>query len=129
MRLHLYAVFTCIRVLVFQYDKCTVRHALFPISQCISRTLLPVPQNVHVLLSVFQCHKVYSDAYRSHVSSPSNSTLAAYFDAHNAYVQQLHAANAMVHEFNGSTQPQLLQVWNVLDGHGEMGPQDWRGCL
>ncbi|XP_043216926.1 uncharacterized protein LOC122379073 isoform X10 [Amphibalanus amphitrite] len=56
-----------------------------------------------------KCHRVYSDAYRSHVSSPSNATLAAYFDAHNAYVQQLHAANAMVSEFNGSTHPQLLQ--------------------
>ena len=90
----------------------------FRVSQIVPSLFPSVTRHTFV---VFQCHKVYSDAYRSHVSSPSNATLAAYFDAHNAYVQQLHAANAMVGEFNGSTQPQLLQVWRWPVGADNRG--------
>lgn len=36
-------------------------------------------------------------------------SLTQYIDAHNAYVQQLHATNAMLEAYNCETVPQLLQ--------------------
>jgi SH3 and cysteine-rich domain-containing protein 2 len=44
------------------------------------------------------------------MSSPSNAGMVAYFDAHNAYVQQLHATNGMLSEYSHQILPQLMQV-------------------
>lgn len=45
----------------------------------------------------------------AHRQSPSQHSIAQYIDAHNAYVQQLHATNAMLEAYNCETVPQLLQ--------------------
>ncbi|XP_064102533.1 uncharacterized protein LOC135212740 isoform X11 [Macrobrachium nipponense] len=56
-----------------------------------------------------KCRRDYSDAYLAHYRTQTNASLAAYFDAHNAYVQQLHATNGMLQEYNRSTLPTLLE--------------------
>ncbi|BET02285.1 Hypothetical protein NTJ_15102 [Nesidiocoris tenuis] len=51
----------------------------------------------------------YKAAYLSHIQTPnSTASLAAYLDAHNTYVTQLHATNAMVDTFCRETLPELL---------------------
>ncbi|KAK9501082.1 hypothetical protein O3M35_002196 [Rhynocoris fuscipes] len=53
----------------------------------------------------------YKAAYTTHCQSPnSQATLATYLDAHNTYVSQLHATNAMVDIYSKETLPELLQV-------------------
>lgn len=60
---------------------------------------------------MFQARQDYKAAYLGHMSSPSNNaTLAAYLDAHNTYVTQLHATNGMVETYSRETLPLLLQV-------------------
>ncbi|XP_054275359.1 uncharacterized protein LOC128994676 isoform X3 [Macrosteles quadrilineatus] len=52
----------------------------------------------------------YKASYLGHMASPSNTaTLAAYLDAHNNYVTQLHATNGMVDTYSQETLPLLLQ--------------------
>ncbi|XP_046668622.1 uncharacterized protein LOC124359657 isoform X11 [Homalodisca vitripennis] len=52
----------------------------------------------------------YKASYLGHMASPSNTaTLAAYLDAHNNYVTQLHATNGMVETYSHETLPLLLQ--------------------
>ncbi|XP_073973558.1 SH3 and cysteine-rich domain-containing protein isoform X9 [Rhodnius prolixus] len=52
----------------------------------------------------------YKTAFSNHCQSPNSQvTLAAYLDAHNAYVNQLHATNAMVDLYSKETLPELLQ--------------------
>lgn len=57
-----------------------------------------------------QCRQEYKNAYLSYLSSPTTETLSAYFNSHNAYVQQLHATNGMLDEYGRETLPTLLQV-------------------
>ncbi|XP_065351575.1 uncharacterized protein Stacl isoform X12 [Cloeon dipterum] len=56
-----------------------------------------------------KCRQDYKAAFLAYMSSPSNAGLASYFDAHNAYVQQLHATNGMLEEYSQQILPQLLQ--------------------
>ncbi|XP_068214869.1 uncharacterized protein Stacl isoform X3 [Palaemon carinicauda] len=56
-----------------------------------------------------KCRRDYADAYLAHYRTQTNASLAAYFDAHNAYVQQLHATNGMLKTYNRSTLPSLLE--------------------
>lgn len=44
-----------------------------------------------------------------HRQGPTQHSLTLYIDSHNAYVQQLHATNAMLEAYNCETVPQLLQ--------------------
>ncbi|EDS34348.1 conserved hypothetical protein [Culex quinquefasciatus] len=53
--------------------------------------------------------KDYKDAYIAHRQNPTQQTLTQYIDSHNAYVQQLHATNAMLNEYHCETLPQLMQ--------------------
>ncbi|KAH1009867.1 hypothetical protein HUJ04_002169 [Dendroctonus ponderosae] len=52
----------------------------------------------------------YKNAYVSYLASPTTESLSAYFNSHNAYIQQLHATNGMMEEFGNATLPSLLQV-------------------
>ncbi|GLV34333.1 Stac-like [Carabus blaptoides fortunei] len=56
-----------------------------------------------------KCRQDYKNAYLSYLSAPTTQSLSAYFDSHNAYVQQLHATNGMLDEYSKNTLPQLLQ--------------------
>lgn len=51
----------------------------------------------------------YKHCFMSHRQQPNQQTLANYIDAHNAYVQQLHATNAMLEAYHCETIPQLMQ--------------------
>ncbi|XP_048522316.1 uncharacterized protein LOC109542090 isoform X4 [Dendroctonus ponderosae] len=51
----------------------------------------------------------YKNAYVSYLASPTTESLSAYFNSHNAYIQQLHATNGMMEEFGNATLPSLLQ--------------------
>lgn len=56
-----------------------------------------------------KCRIDYKDAYIAHRQNPTQQTLTQYIDSHNAYVQQLHATNAMLNEYHCETLPQLMQ--------------------
>lgn len=56
-----------------------------------------------------KCRIDYKQSFTAHRQNPSQHTLTEYIDAHNAYVQQLHATNAMLEAYNCETMPQLLQ--------------------
>ncbi|KAJ8888048.1 hypothetical protein PR048_007534, partial [Dryococelus australis] len=56
-----------------------------------------------------KCRQDYKNAHLAYMSSPSTASLAGYFDSHNAYIQQLHATNGMLDQYNHDTLPQLLQ--------------------
>lgn len=56
-----------------------------------------------------QCRLDYKLAYQTHKVSPTQQSLTMYLDTHNAYVQQLHATNAMLESYHMDTLPQLLQ--------------------
>jgi hypothetical protein len=51
----------------------------------------------------------YKQCYAAHRQHPTQQTLTQYIDAHNAYVQQLHATNAMLETYHQETVPQLIQ--------------------
>ncbi|KAG8272211.1 hypothetical protein J6590_046089 [Homalodisca vitripennis] len=60
--------------------------------------------------ALLQARQDYKASYLGHMASPSNTaTLAAYLDAHNNYVTQLHATNGMVETYSHETLPLLLQ--------------------
>ncbi|XP_024081048.1 uncharacterized protein LOC106670821 isoform X6 [Cimex lectularius] len=66
-----------------------------------------------------KCRQEYKAAYLSHIQAPmSNTSLSEYLDAHNTYVTQLHATNAMVDTYCRETLPELLteleEVYNDL---------------
>lgn len=63
---------------------------------------------------LFKCHKDYSEAYERLLTDRSPSATEAYVDAHNVYVQQLHAANAMIDEYHSQTLPQLLEEFEEV---------------
>ncbi|XP_053673953.1 uncharacterized protein LOC128724213 [Anopheles nili] len=56
-----------------------------------------------------KCRIEYKQCYIAHRQSPTQHTLAQYIDSHNAYVQQLHATNAMLEAYHCETLPQLMQ--------------------
>ncbi|XP_071050330.1 uncharacterized protein [Onthophagus taurus] len=56
-----------------------------------------------------KCRQDYKNAYLSYLTTPTTDSLSAYFNTHNAYIQQLHATNGMLEEYGKETLPQLLQ--------------------
>uniref|UniRef100_A0A182MQK9 F-BAR domain-containing protein n=1 Tax=Anopheles culicifacies TaxID=139723 RepID=A0A182MQK9_9DIPT len=56
-----------------------------------------------------KCRIEYKQCYIAHRQSPTQHTLTQYIDSHNAYVQQLHATNAMLEAYHCDTLPQLMQ--------------------
>ena len=56
-----------------------------------------------------KCRIDYKQCYNAHRQNPTQHSLMQYIDSHNAYVQQLHATNAMLEAYNCDTVPQLLQ--------------------
>jgi SH3 and cysteine-rich domain-containing protein 2 len=56
-----------------------------------------------------KCRIDYKQCYSAHRQNPTQHSLTQYIDSHNAYVQQLHATNAMLEAYNCETVPQLLQ--------------------
>lgn len=56
-----------------------------------------------------QCRLEYKQCHLAHRQNPSQHSLTEYIDAHNAYVQQLHATNGMLEAYHGDTLPQLMQ--------------------
>ncbi|XP_054736674.1 uncharacterized protein LOC129243579 [Anastrepha obliqua] len=56
-----------------------------------------------------KCRLDYKQCYKSHRQNPTQLSLTEYIDAHNAYVQQLHATNAMLETYHCETVPQLMQ--------------------
>ncbi|XP_058123240.1 uncharacterized protein LOC131264996 [Anopheles coustani] len=67
-----------------------------------------------------KCRIEYKQCYIAHRQSPTQHTLTQYIDSHNAYVQQLHATNAMLEAYHCETLPQLMQeleeIYNDLCG-------------
>jgi len=61
---------------------------------------LPVPP---------QCRVDYKQCHLAHRQNPSQHSLTEYIDAHNAYVQQLHATNGMLEAYHSDTLPQQMQ--------------------
>ncbi|ERL91639.1 hypothetical protein D910_08968 [Dendroctonus ponderosae] len=60
--------------------------------------------------ALLQTRQEYKNAYVSYLASPTTESLSAYFNSHNAYIQQLHATNGMMEEFGNATLPSLLQL-------------------
>ncbi|OQR76926.1 hypothetical protein BIW11_07460 [Tropilaelaps mercedesae] len=56
-----------------------------------------------------KCYDDYSIAYAAFAQSRSPQRLAEYYDAHNLYVQQLHATNGMIEQYYSVTLPKLLE--------------------
>lgn len=56
-----------------------------------------------------KCRVDYKQCYSAQRQNLTPLSLKEYIDAHNAYVQQLHATNAMLEAYNCDTVPQLLQ--------------------
>ena len=60
----------------------------------------------------------YKQCYIVHRQNPTQASLTMYLDSHNAYVQQLHATNAMMETYHLETIPQLTQeleeIYNEL---------------
>lgn len=60
----------------------------------------------------------YKQCYVAHRQNPTQTSLTMYLDSHNAYVQQLHATNAMMETYHLETIPQLTQeleeIYNEL---------------
>jgi len=51
----------------------------------------------------------YKQCHLAHRQNPSQHSLTEYIDAHNAYVQQLHATNGMLEAYHTDTLPQQMQ--------------------
>ncbi|KAH8392722.1 hypothetical protein KR215_003190 [Drosophila sulfurigaster] len=56
-----------------------------------------------------KCRLDYKQCHMAHRQNPSQHSLTEYIDAHNAYVQQLHATNGMLEAYHCDTLPQLMQ--------------------
>lgn len=70
----------------------------------------PIKKLANFLFAFSQAYRDYNDACLQHIQGGNNATLANYYDAHNAYVQQLKGTNAMYREYHNETLPALLQV-------------------
>lgn len=58
---------------------------------------------------LLKCHEEYCGAYDVHAQQNTAASATTLTEAHNNYVQQLHAANGMIDQFYQETLPQLLQ--------------------
>nr|NP_001260998.2 Stac-like, isoform R [Drosophila melanogaster]AGB93530.2 Stac-like, isoform R [Drosophila melanogaster] len=56
-----------------------------------------------------KCRVDYKQCHLAHRQNPSQHSLTEYIDAHNAYVQQLHATNGMLEAYHTDTLPQQMQ--------------------
>ena len=56
-----------------------------------------------------QCYQDYCVAYKKFLSTQSQAHLQDYYDAHNSYVQQLHATNGMIKLYQIEILPRLLE--------------------
>jgi hypothetical protein len=56
-----------------------------------------------------QCYREYCLAYKRLISSQNPQHLSEYHEAHNNYVQQLHATNGMIKLYHGDILPRLLE--------------------
>ncbi|KAH8275590.1 hypothetical protein KR026_011333 [Drosophila bipectinata] len=56
-----------------------------------------------------KCRLDYKQCHMAHRQNPSQHSLTEYIDAHNAYVQQLHATNGMLEAYHSDTLPQQMQ--------------------
>lgn len=56
-----------------------------------------------------QCYQDYCLAYKKFLSTQSQVHLQEYYDAHNNYVQQLHATNGMIKLYQLEILPRLLE--------------------
>ncbi|KAH8336871.1 hypothetical protein KR059_006429 [Drosophila kikkawai] len=56
-----------------------------------------------------KCRMDYKQCHQAHRQNPSQHSLTEYIDAHNAYVQQLHATNGMLEAYHCDTLPQQMQ--------------------
>lgn len=65
-----------------------------------------------------QCRLDYKQCYVSQRQNPTQNSFTEYIDAHNAYVQQLHATNAMLEAYHCDTVPQLMQ--ELEDIHNDL---------
>lgn len=65
-----------------------------------------------------QCRLDYKQCYVAHRQNATPQSLTEYIDAHNAYVQQLHATNAMLETYQCETVPQLMQ--ELEDIHNDL---------
>ena len=62
-------------------------------------------------------------AFDFHVQQNNAGSATALTEAHNNYVQQLHAANGMIDQYYRETLPQLLQV-SLLNCAGYKSKED-----
>lgn len=58
----------------------------------------------------------YKQCFVAHRQTPTQITLTNYLDSHNAYVQQLHATNAMMETYHMETIPQMTQELEQIYG-------------
>uniref|UniRef100_A0A1I8PL17 Stac-like n=1 Tax=Stomoxys calcitrans TaxID=35570 RepID=A0A1I8PL17_STOCA len=65
-----------------------------------------------------KCRLDYKQCYVAHRQNATQQSLTEYIDAHNAYVQQLHATNAMLETYQCETVPQLMQ--ELEDIHNDL---------
>ncbi|CAM1332315.1 Uncharacterised protein g10840 [Pycnogonum litorale] len=56
-----------------------------------------------------KCYKEYEETYHKVLENRNHTQLGAYYDAHNRYVQQLHATNGMNEEYYNQTLPSLME--------------------
>ena len=59
-------------------------------------------------------------AFDYHAQHNNAATATALTEAHNNYVQQLHAANGMVDQYYKETLPQLLQVRQISKNYPKL---------
>lgn len=62
--------------------------------------LLPLP---------LQLYQEYCASYKNFLAIGSQTSLSQYYDAHNNYVQQLHATNGMIKLYQVELLPKLLE--------------------
>lgn len=79
-------------------------------------SILPYQQNKMLTKFIlFQSRQIYREAFLNYSNSPSPTALAAYYDSHNNYVQQLTATNAMLDQYHKHTLPTMLQVFYAVE--------------
>ncbi|KPJ11454.1 hypothetical protein RR48_15093 [Papilio machaon] len=63
----------------------------------------------HTLPTILQSRQEYRAAFLNYCNNQNTAALAAYYDSHNNYVQQLTATNAMIDQYHKHTLPTILQ--------------------
>ncbi|RWS31425.1 tyrosine-protein kinase Fer-like protein, partial [Leptotrombidium deliense] len=59
---------------------------------------------------LLKCQKEYFNAYQKVATSKNQHHLPEYYESHNSYVQQLHASNGMLKQYQNDILPMLLEV-------------------